>query len=114
MTLPITEEIRDFSRPNKVLRFRIDDDTFEARGMVAAERILEMTSLGDRIDSAEDARKLDVMVEIFRIALTPESFERFDARLRDDDNPIGLIQVTDLIQWLMESYAGRPTQLPAD
>lgn len=107
-----TAEIRDFSRPREPLRFRIDDDVFEARGMVAAERIMEMSSLGDRVDAAEDTEKLNVMVQIFRLALMPESFERFNARLRDDDDPIGLAQVTELIQWLMETYAGRPTELP--
>lgn len=38
--------------------------------------------------------------------------DRYRAARANDDDPIGMKDLTDLIQWLVEVQTGRPTELP--
>lgn len=107
-----TETVRDFSASEDLLRFSVRPDTFEAHAMISAGRIMDLASLESRIEAAEGGNKLNAIAEVFQVALLPESYDRFAARLRSDTEPIGIGQVTDIVSWLMEHYAGRPTAPP--
>jgi len=111
-TTPAGPEVRDFSHPTAPVRFRIGADEFQARPMISAQRMVQLAEMGEKIDAAEGMVKLSIFTEVFELALYPESLERFRARLYDDDNPIGMGQVGQVIEWLIEQYAGRPTPPP--
>lgn len=105
-------EIKDFSKARKQLRFRIDDDVFEASPAIPAE---VMISFAERFTSA-DPTKLTVkeQVGIFRdvleIVLLPESMARMRERMADQGQPVDIEQLDQIIQWLFEEYGMRPTQ----
>ena len=102
---------RDFSRKRKRLDFTIDDDTFEAASALPGDVFAEMVALHN---SAADAQSFqdqhDLIKDALRIALLPESWERFAERLKDKVNPIDDDQASDVVIWLMEEYGVRPTQ----
>lgn len=102
---------RDFTRPRKRLNFTIDDDEFEAAAALPGDVFAEMVALHD---SAADAQTFqdqhDLLKQALRIALLPESWERFAARLKDKQRPIDDDQSSDVVIWLMEEYGVRPTQ----
>lgn len=102
---------RDFSRKRKRLTFTIDDDTFEAAaglpGDVYAEFVTAYSATGE---AASYQEVHDSLKRALSIVLLDESWERFQARLRDKTNPIDDDQASDVVIWLMEEYGNRPTQ----
>lgn len=110
----VDEEIRDFSVSQKTLSFRVDDDVFQARGVISAHRLMEIGSLGKRAEDADEGAVLGILVEMFRMVLVGSSVERFVERLSSDDEPIGIRQAHEISQWIMECYAERPTEPSGD
>lgn len=106
---------RDFSRKRKRLNFTIDDEEFEAApalpGDIYAEFVTIYSSTGETETYQEQHNALK---QALSLVLLDESYERFQARLRDKTNPIEDSQMSDVILWLLEEYAGRPTQPSPD
>lgn len=127
-------EIKDFSKSSskEPLRFKIDDDIFEASPAIGAELFREIAS-----GSAQDAAGLSAIsgvkpgeyspdqmklaataldsqssraVAFLDAVLLPDSAARFAERLRSSVDPISLGQMYEVWGWLIEQYSGRPTQ----
>lgn len=102
---------RDFSRKRKRLNFTVDGEEFEATpglpGDIYAEfvTIYTSTSEGKTYQEQHDALK-----QALSLVLLDESWARFEARLRDKTRPIDDDQMSDVVLWLLEEYANRPTQ----
>jgi hypothetical protein len=114
-TVRADDAIMDFSSGRRSLKFRVDDDVFEAAPDIAAELALDY---GDKVErltgeesSADDQR--EIIHSLFRMVLFPESAERFIARLSDQRNPIGHQKIIKITQWLFEEYGLRPTESDA-
>lgn len=102
---------RDFSRKRKRLDFTIDGDTFEAASVLPADVFAVFVTLyNDRADVDTVAEQLGLLKQALELALLPESWARFSARLADKTNPIDDDQVSDVVLWLLEEYGLRPTQ----
>lgn len=112
LSVPLDDEVMDFSSPRKSLPFKVDDDLFEAAPDVAAELAIEFMDLSSKIDetSSTTEDQIAVLHAMFRMVLFPESAERFIARLRDTQKPIGYEKVNRIVKWLFESYGLRPTE----
>jgi hypothetical protein len=102
---------RDFSRKRKRLNFTIDSEEFDAApalpGDIYAEFVTIYSSTGET-ETYQDQH--DALKRALALALIDESYERFQARLRDKTNPIEDDQVGDIVLWLLEEYGMRPTQ----
>ena len=111
----MTEELPDFSKPRTRVAFKIDNDIFEAPPAIPAMILMDYAK---RFNTAE-AEKLDpeeqlkIMMDLLSVILKPPSYERFIARLSDQDEPIELDQVQTSIEYLMGKYGMRPTQPPS-
>lgn len=119
MTEPTTtvradDGIMDFSSGRRSLKFRVDDDIFEAAPDIAAELALDYGDKVDRLTSGDDTTSADdqrdIIHALFRMVLFPESADRFIARLSDQRNPIGHQKIIKITQWLFEEYGLRPTE----
>lgn len=101
----------DFSKPRKEpLRFTIDGDEFACAATLpaaATNLLVEMAALGD--DPAAVGRQLGMIGDLLDMVLTPESAELFAARTRDPVRPIDYEQIGQVVKWLTEQYAARPT-----
>jgi len=112
LSVPLDDEMMDFSSPRKSLPFRVDGDVFEAAPDVAAELAIEFMDLSNKLDENEATVEDQVAVlhAMFKMVLFPDSAERFISRLRDPMNPIGYEKVNRIVKWLFESYGLRPTE----
>lgn len=102
---------RDFSKKRKRLDFTIDTDTFDAAvalpGDIYAEFVTLYNKTGD-VETYQDQH--DLLKSALQLALLPESWDRFAARLKDKTRPIDDDQMADVVLWLLEEYGMRPTQ----
>jgi hypothetical protein len=93
----------------EAVTFRIGEDIFEAAKECPAGVLLSMAAIAADKDGNAIAGTMDFLDSV----LLPSSREKFAERMRDPENPIALNTVTDLVQWLVELYTGRPTELPS-
>jgi hypothetical protein len=111
LSMPVDDHVMDFSSPRKSLRFKVDDDIFEAAPDIAAELALEFADFAERAQESNDVQdNIAVIRAMFNMVLFPDSAERFIARLRDTKHPIGTARMTNIIKWLYEEYGLRPTE----
>lgn len=103
------EEVPDFDGPTRRVRFRIDGEEFEGPRTLPAVYALRFIAKAERWERDDPERAAQMLPELFADVLLPESLERFNARMADQDNPIGIAQVTRLVPWLFATYADRPT-----
>ncbi|MDT0387811.1 hypothetical protein [Streptomyces dubilierae] len=102
---------RDFSKKRKRLDFTIEDDTFEAAPALPGDVFAEFVTLYNSTGETETYQQQhDLLKQALALALLPESWERFAARLKDKANPIDDDQMSDVVLWLLEEYGMRPTQ----
>lgn len=112
-TVAADDDVMDFSSPRKVIKFRVDDDVFEATPAIPADVALEYAGMMDQVvgddDKVDVQQQKDVLHALFRMVLLPASADRFIARLSDQSAPIGNQQVDRITRWLFEEYGMRPT-----
>ena len=102
---------RDFSRKRKRLNFTIDGEEFEAAAGLPGDIYAEfITIYSSTSEAASYQEQHDALKRALSIVLIDESYTRFAARLADKTNPIDDDQMSDVVIWLLEEYAGRPTQ----
>lgn len=112
----MTEEVhfRDFTKKRKRVHFKIDDDDFDCVSALPPDDLQVVASMWKdyRADSDETnvAKTLSKLREIFEVFILPESYAVFSRRLGDRKNPIDVQQLMEIIQWIIEIYAARPTQ----
>jgi hypothetical protein len=110
-TVVMDEQIRDFSSGRKPLKFRIDNDTFEAPADIPAMVLLEFSKRFEAMgDQADTAKYIEAVLAMLEMVLNKNSFEQFRARLDNRDYPISLDQLNEVLNWLMGVYTGRPTE----
>lgn len=106
------DEVMDFSSPRRVLKFRVDEDVFEAAPDIAAELALDYADKVEKLtgDGTSMAQQKEIIHSLFRMVLFPESAERFIERLSDQQRPIGQQKIANITRWLFEEYGLRPTE----
>jgi hypothetical protein len=114
--ITMTEEMKDFSRPKRAIKFKVDDDVFEATPELAAALVVEFAEEAELIDkdATRPAELIGVMGNLLNRVLLPSSAERLMARLKDTKNPIGIERLLEIIEWLLEQYGLRPTPPDSD
>jgi len=104
------EEIFDFSTGAKRIKFKIDDDVFEAISDLPALTAMEFGQYANTLDTSSDlSEQAKALETMFRLVLTKQSADVFISRLSDVDKPIGARQMNSITMWLMEKYGFRPT-----
>jgi len=102
--------MKDFSRDRKKIDFVIDGDQFDCVTAIPAKTLMEMTGDFQGMDEEDPVQSIKAMMVVLQKFLLPRSFELFERRMGDQENPIELPQVNDVIMWLMEQYGMRPTE----
>jgi hypothetical protein len=107
-------EIMDFTPEERDIQFRINDDVFQAMPDMPALDAMKFASEGERFQEADVEERLEILRDMFRLILKPDSAERFIERLQSREQPIGAETMFKIIPWLMEQYGLRPTDQPDD
>lgn len=108
--------MKDFSKVRKKIEFMIDGDVFEAAPAVPAEVLIEYTQEFSGMDPEKIPieQQLKAFRSILALTLLPDSLKLFTERMRDQQRPIEIDQISEVITWLFEEYGLRPTELPTD
>lgn len=121
-------ETRDFSRQRPRIEFTLDGEVFKCHSALPLAKlqrvILDIKSdeSGNKIDVSEE-NVVDKLLAVMKIFMKKESFRRFALKMdppedenSDDDNddddkePVDHTQLMDIITWLLEKHALRPTE----
>lgn len=103
--------MREFTTNRDPILFKIDDDTFMGVPDIPAGKMLDLLKMQqDMTTTGDTARQFDIVLELFRMLLVREAYAKFERRLNDPDNPIGMRTLVEVVQWLLgEAYGLRPT-----
>lgn len=103
---------RDFTSQKQPIEFTIDADTFHAPVSIPAPVLFDLLKMQNRlpqITEMEPEEAFNLLGEMIRLLLAPDSAERFMERLYSRTEPLDLAeQVMPIIAWLVEEYTGRP------
>jgi hypothetical protein len=118
-TVAAPDYVFDLSSDLPPIRFKIDDDVFEAVREIPALLALDFAQRAEKIgDALEDQVSSSEMITIirgvFELVLLDESVQRLLDRLSDKNNPISVERMTVLVQRLFEVYGLRPTEPASD
>lgn len=111
VTVVVGDDMMDFTRVRPRRPFRVDGDVFYARPALSAASMLRAVALNDRaVDSSDAAEQLEVIGEFMAVVLEPASAELMRRRLADDDNPVEIWQVNQMLPWLLS--VGSDAEVP--
>lgn len=111
----VHDEVLDFTVERKPVKFRVDDDIFEAVPALPTMTAFELTGVGDKMrDAATPEERREAFLEVFGKILKPASLDRFIERLSDSDQPIDPAQLIAIVQGLLSRYGLRPTSPSGD
>jgi len=108
----VSDEMRDFTINRRTIKFKIDDDVFEAVKDIPAQIMLDFAVGAQQLETTASNQGVETILKLLEMSLLPESGQRFRRRMSDPDSPIGIQTVMEVIPWLMEQYGMRPTQSP--
>jgi hypothetical protein len=113
------DEVLDFTIRRRPVRFRIDDDLFQAAAALPAGVAFEFAELASGLQAqAEGDRdrvaEAKAAMGLFEKILYPESYQRFRQRMFSIEEPIDPGQLFMVVSGLMSRYGLRPTEPSAD
>lgn len=124
MTTPIfaapvpddTVSIRDFTIKEKRIAFRVDDDVFEAQGLLGIALMQDLVTATKGLSKMIEEKNYDAITELFSKLLYPDSAKRFNERILSlgDDAIDVRRQLIPILYFLLERYGVRPTQPSSD
>jgi len=100
----------DQDKPVEELHFSLHGEDFQCKPKIQGKVLLDLIARSNAQENPAEAAKL--ISEFFGIVLLKESFERFTALTLSEDKIIDVEQLSDIVAWLVEEYAKRPTPLP--
>lgn len=109
-------EIRDFTIRTKKIRFRIDDDVFEAKALLGLPMLQDLVQTSKTMGELMRSERYDAFFDLFDKLLYPESARRFRERgTSTGEDAIDLRrQLIPIMYYLLEKYGLRPTQPSSD
>ena len=101
---------RDFGSPasqDEPITFTIYGQTFRCVPAIQGRTLLDFIAM-----SADDngAASAGAVLQFFNVALVSADRERFTALTSADDTVVPLETLASIMEWLVEQYAGRPTE----
>lgn len=92
------------------LEFAIDGQVLRAYKPTEGQLAITMSALGRHTDEmTKTAGVIDFFVQI----LDEESYNYVVNRLLSREDPLGLQEIEDVLEWLVEEWTARPTQPPS-
>ena len=76
-----------------------------------------LLDFGDVLAGGDESANqiIPTVMSLFKSAIVPEDWDRFNAALHDPELDIDLAVLTDIASWLMDQYSGdRPTGAPSE
>lgn len=109
-------EIKDFTLKEKRIKFKIDDDIFEASRIMGIPMMQDLVKVTKNLGDMSESGDYSAIPKIFDELLLPESAQRFRERLgaKGDDAIDVKAQLMPILFYILEKFGLRPTQLSSD
>lgn len=106
------------SRTREDRTFRLAGETFVARAKVRPEKLIAFDELADLGDDAPISETMRLIDEVLTALIDPadDALVRYQ-KIRESEDPemaVGVDDLRDVLDWLMEVITGRPTGSPSD
>lgn len=105
---------KDFGSPassDEPITFNLYGQTFRCKAALQGRTLMEFIALSADEDNPASGAK--AILQFFDTALVNEDRERFAQMTTSDDHVVPLETLGSIMEWLVEQYAGRPTQPPS-
>ncbi len=93
------------------IEFTIDDTKVRAYPPSPGQLAMMFTAMGEY---ASEGRQVSGIIDFFFGLLDEDSHKDLGRRLMDRTDNFELEQLIEIMSWLMEEFAGRPTRPPSD
>ena len=105
-----TTAVEKAERDDELLEFKIDGHPVKAYRPTDGQLAMLMASLGRH---TADTTKIAGVIDFFVEVLDEESHQYVVHRLLSREDALGLPQVQEVCEWLIEEWSGRPTPPPS-
>ncbi len=103
-------ELKDFSRKREPIEFMLNGVKLKAKTALGLTSMQRVIALKDRLGAVTED-KLSVFEDIFSILLHKDYVNTLATLLADeDDDPVDISQLNDIMVYVMERQGLRPTQ----
>jgi len=107
-------KFKDFGTPDfsaaEPISFKLCDEEFTCRPQIPGKTMLDLAAkTADQDDPAAAGKMID---KFFSVVLVQESLVRFNTLCDDPDRMVHMETLMDVVGWLVETYADRPTKRP--
>lgn len=106
-------QFKDFTVTTDI-RFKLGDQIFDCLPVIPIATAGGLAAMGEDLKTADVAEKLEKMITFFEAVMVEESAVRFRAMANDPKSMLGVKQLVDIIQWLLEVHGLRPTAASSD
>lgn len=104
-------KFKDFGTPDtsnlEGISFKLFGEEFHCRPQIPGKVMIDLAA--KTADENNAAANATVITDFFTTVLVGDSVERFNALIEDPDRVVTIDQLMDIVSWLMEQYAERPT-----
>ena len=103
---------KDFGSPENSegldsFSFKLYDEEFKCKPKMQGKTLLKFASSSASEDGGESSKAI---VDFFDSVLLPESREKFNNLLDDEFKIVSVDTLGEILGWIVEAYAARPTQ----
>jgi hypothetical protein len=109
----MTTRFRDFggskNENKEPVKFKLYNEEFFCKPAIQGKILLELVSKTSEDNPSEMA---NIITEFFSKVLLPESVEKFNNLLEDEEKIVSIETLGEISSWLMEQYSNRPLVVP--
>jgi hypothetical protein len=105
-------QFKNFSRAKTNIHFDIEGVDYDCVNAIGATKLQQAIMVfRNAKDDTNEENVIDRLLGVLKFFIKPESFKVFHANVTNVDNedPVDMVQLKDLLEWLIEVYGMRPT-----
>ena len=110
----MTKKFKDFGQSNvsdlPEIKFKLHGEEFVCHRAIQGKVLLEVAG---GFDETKTSNANQIIDDFFKIALEPESFDRFYTLIHDPEKIVLVETLGEITGWLVEQYSARPTEEPS-
>ena len=109
-------KFKDFGTPDtsglEPISFRLFGEDFHCRPQIPGKLMIDIAA--KTADEENAAANATVITDFFNAVLVGDSATRFSDLADDPERVVTIEQLMEIVSWLMEQYAARPTERSED
>lgn len=103
---------KDFTKKREPVWFTINEYRYDCYPSLVLEDLKALRQVVKSGITEEDA--IEKIEQVFEIIMEPESYRTYIEVKKDRKNAWDHEQLRDVLEWMLETYTGRPTESPSN